>query len=654
MLIWKKMIALMLVLCLLPGMSGFASEAYLSEQEEVAERAKNAWEEYLAGMKPVVDIVEGSYYTVLVFDDGSVQIPGMSIDGTDSWYHFDLSGWGDITSASAVRFEGQRFLAGLRKDGTVVLEDGSGNICNWKDIQQISCGYYDYGMTNIVGLRSDGTIVGAGGVSYINDMCSQEEEWSNLKTVCVYGDDVIGVRNDGTIVQSGSNNVFSEWIDITQLSCGDSFVAGLHSDGTVSLSNIPYGWTETDQQKIDQWRDMKEIAASPGFLLALREDGRVEAAGENKYGECDVSDWNHIVSIAAGGKHSVGLREDGTVIAAGDNSCGQCNVSGWKEVVAVAAMWEGTFGLLKDGTVVSTAEDRMTEGNDGKGMLMEAPDVSEWQGISAIYACSYSDCVVGLHSDGTTVACIRGRNCWCDAATWKNIMEIDVGYIFSGDVIIPGMYEETAYLAGVQDDGRVLLLAPNLYGYGSKYLNWRDIVSVSASSFSGHLVGLKADGTVEALGNNYWGQCDVSEWKDIVSVTATDSATIGVRSDGTVVVAGKVVAGEIDAYSKEDLLAQEIEAWTDIKEIADYPIVGLRSDGTVCTASELIQYCVEHNLPDDTYDLSGWHDIVKVQAGSGYGGIYGDLYVMGIDRDGKLWYAGLPYAGCYDLLDRQE
>ena len=334
---------------------------------------------------------------------------------------------------------------------------------------------------------------------------------------------------------------------------------------------------------------MKEIAASPGFLLALREDGRVEAAGENKYGECDVSDWNHIVSIAAGGKHSVGLREDGTVIAAGDNSCGQCNVSGWKEVVAVAAMWEGTFGLLKDGTVVSTAEDRMTEGNDGKGMLMEAPDVSEWQGISAIYACSYSDCVVGLHSDGTTVACIRGRNCWCDAATWKNIME------------------------------------------------------------SGHLVGLKADGTVEALGNNYWGQCDVSEWKDIVSVTATDSATIGVRSDGTVVVAGK-----IDAYSKEDPLAQEIEAWMDIKEIADYPIVGLRSDGTVCTASELIQYCVEKNLPDDTYDLSGWHDIVKVQAGSGYGGIYGDLYVMGIDRDGKLWYAGLPYAGCYDLLDRQE
>ena len=43
------------------------------------------------------------------------------------------------------------------------------------------------------------------------------------------------------------------------------------------------------------------------------------------------------VTIAAGRRHTVGLKSDGTVTAAGDNKYGQCNVNDWRDMVAVAA-----------------------------------------------------------------------------------------------------------------------------------------------------------------------------------------------------------------------------------------------------------------------------------------------------------------------------
>jgi hypothetical protein len=54
-------------------------------------------------------------------------------------------------------------------------------------------------------------------------------------------------------------------------------------------------------------------------------------------------------------------------------------------------------------------------------------------------------------------------------------------------------------------------------------------------------VGLKTDGTVVAVGWNYYTQCYVGGWTDIVQVAAGDAHTVGVKSDGTVVAAGGYV-----------------------------------------------------------------------------------------------------------------
>ena len=65
----------------------------------------------------------------------------------------------------------------------------------------------------------------------------------------------------------------------------------------------------------------------------------------------------------------------------------------------------------------------------------------------------------------------------------------------------------------------------------------------------GHTVGLRADGTVVAVGWNEDGQCDVQDWRDIVAVVAGGVHTVGLRADGTVVAVGKNTDGRCNVQN---------------------------------------------------------------------------------------------------------
>ena len=84
---------------------------------------------------------------------------------------------------------------------------------------------------------------------------------------------------------------------------------------------------------------------------------------------------------------------------------------------------------------------------------------------------------------------------------------------------------------------------------------WDDVaVDGTIAADENHTVGLKSDGTVVAVGKNNNGQCDVSEWTDIVAISAGASHTIGLKSDGTVVAVGSNSSSKCD-----------VSEWTDVK-----------------------------------------------------------------------------------------
>jgi alpha-tubulin suppressor-like RCC1 family protein len=72
-------------------------------------------------------------------------------------------------------------------------------------------------------------------------------------------------------------------------------------------------------------------------------------------------------------------------------------------------------------------------------------------------------------------------------------------------------------------------------------------VAIAAGGY--HTVGLKTDGTVIAVGDNSFEQCDASSWTDIEVVTAGSLHTIGLKADGTVVAIGDDFFDQCDVSS---------------------------------------------------------------------------------------------------------
>ena len=124
----------------------------------------------------------------------------------------------------------------------------------------------------------------------------------------------------------------------------------------------------------------------------------------------------------------------------------------------------------------------------------------------------------------------------------------------------------------------------------------RDGVSIArvAAGYR-HTVGLKQDGTVLATGDNSRGQCDVSNWTDIIQVAAGAMHTVGLRLDGTVVAVGDNTFGEC-----------EVSGWSDVTAVAANTCgtFGLRRDGTVLATGTFRDA------------VSGWRDASEIAAGS--------------------------------------
>ena len=150
------------------------------------------------------------------------------------------------------------------------------------------------------------------------------------------------------------------------------------------------------------------------------------------------------------------------------------------------------------------------------------------------------------------------------------------------------------HIVGLKTDGTVVAVGSNSCGQ-CDVSSWTDIVAVAAGSH--HTVGLKADGTVVAVGDNERGQCAVSGWRDIVAVAAGSFHTVGLKADGTVAAVGMMQFGQCD-----------VSGWTDIVAVSAgrRHTVGLKADGTVVAVG------------DNEYgqcNVSGWTDIVAVSAG---------------------------------------
>jgi alpha-tubulin suppressor-like RCC1 family protein len=228
------------------------------------------------------------------------------------------------------------------------------------------------------------------------------------------------------------------------------------------------------------------------------------------------------VAVSVGDHHSLALDEDGKVWAWGDNSYGQLGTGdttlrdrptqvqgiGEREITAIAAGWESSFALDADGTVWSWGWggwNILGNGKDDQNMLTPGRvsglngDGSHLTGVTAI-AAGYAH-GLALLADGTVAA-------------WGTNIESQCG----------------------QDPAGGTLKSPKLVlsesSDTSKYLSG----AVQVAAGRDHSLALLADGTVAAWGKNAYGELGdgTTGWqKTPVKVKNPDDPTkvlSGVRS----------------------------------------------------------------------------------------------------------------------------
>lgn len=289
------------------------------------------------------------------------------------------------------------------------------------------------------------------------------------------------------------------------------------------------------------------ISAGIQCSMGIKDNGDIMYTGNSPYSQKEASFWKDIVSISCFGTSAIGLKNDGTVVVASENN--NIDVSEWKDIVAVSAGQNYVVGLRADGTVIGDGHDA------GDGQLK----VDEWENIVSI------------------------------ATGWRHT----VGLAADGTVYITG-YGSSLQLRQIEDHKT----------------EWADIIAIAAgggnneTAGKGHTVGLKSDGTVVAVGDNTYGQCNVSSWTNIVAIAAGDWHTVALRSDGTVLSTG--------SYNGTTCSTDD---WTDIVAIAAGTgfTLGLNSDGTVLS----VGYDKQNQRPNseewtDIRVYSGW-DNVKEQ-----------------------------------------
>ena len=165
--------------------------------------------------------------------------------------------------------------------------------------------------------------------------------------------------------------------------------------------------------------------------------------------------------------------------------------------------------------------------------------------------------------------------------------------------------------AFVFSNGKVASVGYGTYGQ-CEVSEWRDIISVAAGNH--HTVGLKKDGACVAAGYNGYHQCDVSEWTNICQIGAGFGHTVALREDGTCVATGDNAYNQCNVFD-----------WTEIIAIvAGYNYtVGLKADGTLVAVGA---------NTDGQWGAIKWGSISAVAAGG--------FHTIGLKNDGTCVAVG--------------
>ncbi|MCD7760829.1 MAG: hypothetical protein LUH16_03520 [Clostridiales bacterium] len=264
---------------------------------------------------------------------------------------------------------------------------------------------------------------------------------------------------------------------------------------------------------------------------------------------------------------------------------------------------------------------------------------------------------VGVNEDGTVVSTGHNLYSQCEVNEWTDIVSVYCGSFYTLGIKIDGTVVATgqnvslspfgtesgfiqvaggdSHFVALSYDGTVVASGDNTYGQ-CDVSQWKDIVYIACGY--NYTIGVKSDGTVVACGDNENGQCDVSEWKNIVKVACGYSHTIGLTSGGSLVSCGSNEYDEGVVSKVRHAHSDDSSSYASAIDIscAGYVTTVLYSDGTVGG-------CGKGNWQ---YRIDEWTDVVSITCSSDSENVYG------LCSDGSILIGG--YENDYGQNDVSE
>lgn|GEM_PF-1180105 len=184
----------------------------------------------------IVDIVTGENRLAVLHKDGTVsfvysnKLPNQTIVANKySDIYDDMNDWTEIVDISG---DNVGSIAALREDGTVLISnrmmgqnigEDYAQVSKWTDIIAIS-----KSAQNILGLKSDGTVVTAGNV---NEGQKGVTEWRDIVAISAGQNFHVGLKSNGTLVVAGENE--GDWLLPDVSDVRDLYVPEINLDETM-------------------------------------------------------------------------------------------------------------------------------------------------------------------------------------------------------------------------------------------------------------------------------------------------------------------------------------------------------------------------------------------------------------------------------------
>jgi len=176
------------------------------------------------------------------------------------------------------------------------------------------------------------------------------------------------------------------------------------------------------------------------------------------------------------------------------------------------------------------------------------------------------------------------------------------------------------HTVGLRANSTVVAVGNNASGQ-CRVGNWTNVVKVAAGA--AHTVGLRGNSSVLAVGDDSYGQCGIGDWRDIIQMDVGYYHTVGLRGNGTAIAVG------LDLYGQCN-----VGDWQNIVQVAagEHHTVGLKSDGTVVAVGwNLFGQC----------NVGDWQNIVQLAAGA--------YHTIGLKSDGTVVAVGWNNHGQCDM-----